>query len=130
MQEKWIGQSKGADIHVALETGEIVTLFTTRHETLFGMSYIALALDHPIVQALQVKNIALKNFTKKYLALETEEKIGFDLSVKAINPVTGDKVSVFGWPTMFYLIMDRALFLDAPPMIREIMPLLKSTIYP
>ena len=53
MQKNWIGKSTGCEIHFELETGDDITVFTTRPDTLFGVNYVVLAPEHPIVEKLK-----------------------------------------------------------------------------
>src|SRR5690606_33901062 len=53
-QEAWIGRSEGAEIAFDLENGESLRVFTTRPDTLFGATYMAIAPEHPLVAALTV----------------------------------------------------------------------------
>lgn len=105
MQENWIGRSEGAELNFKLEeTGDIITVFTTRPDTIFGVSYMVLAPEHPLVEKLiQDKPQAeeIRRFVKKVRNLSeidrtsTEtEKIGYFTGSYCINPVNGDKVPV------------------------------------
>lgn len=106
MQEKWIGQSTGAEIDIDILDNDCVidkvTIFTTRHETICGMSYLALAYDHPITTLGAVDNIELQNFIKQCERdilsqnhADLNEKKGFKTKFLAVNPVTGHRVPVF-----------------------------------
>ncbi len=106
MQEKWISQSIGAEIDIDILDNDSVidtiTIFTTRHETICGMSYLALAYDNPIVALEANKNTALQSFVKQcerdILSQDHDnlnEKHGFKTQFLAVNPVTGNKVPVF-----------------------------------
>ncbi|MGY8985083.1 MAG: leucine--tRNA ligase [Sphingomonadales bacterium] len=95
MQENWIGRSEGANIYFdILDSDDRVEVFTTRPDTLFGASFIAIAGDHPIATKLAKKNSALQRFIKDCrkigtgeAALETAEKIGFNTGLKVRLPV-------------------------------------------
>ncbi|MCE3519395.1 leucine--tRNA ligase, partial [Escherichia coli] len=52
MQENWIGRSQGLQFRFALSNGESVEVFSTRPDTIFGASFVAVAADHPIAQGL------------------------------------------------------------------------------
>ncbi|WP_455481465.1 leucine--tRNA ligase [Bartonella sp. B12(2025)] len=103
MQKNWIGKSRGLLIRWALETVEVtndvyeafneVVCYSTRPDTLFGASFLALSVDHPIAQALAQKDKALGAFIENCLcggvtteALETAEKQGFRTSFLAVHP--------------------------------------------
>ncbi len=107
MQRNWIGRSEGLLIRFALdpkttpsqesnqesEQASELEVFTTRHDTLFGAKFMAIAPGHPLAQTAAAKNPALKNFiaecqrtgTAQEL-IEKAEKIGFDTGIKAIHP--------------------------------------------
>ncbi|WP_273782637.1 leucine--tRNA ligase [Bartonella sp. ML69XJBT] len=103
MQKNWIGKSQGLLIRWALKpTEEVnegclsfneVVCYSTRPDTLFGASFLALSFDHPIAQALAQKNKALEGFIENCrsggtttAALETAEKQGFRTSLLAVHP--------------------------------------------
>jgi leucyl-tRNA synthetase len=54
-QRQWIGRSKGAEIDFSLSTGEKVTVFTTRPDTIYGATYLVLAPEHALVQKIKTK---------------------------------------------------------------------------
>jgi leucyl-tRNA synthetase len=99
MQRNWIGRSEGLLIRFALDPattpnqeGEL-DIFTTRHDTLFGASFMALSPDHPLASAAAAKNPALAAFIAEcrrsatsQMAIETAEKLGFDTGMKAVHP--------------------------------------------
>ena len=99
MQRNWIGRSEGLLIRFALDpstapSGETeLKIFTTRHDTLFGARFMAIAPDHPLAQAAAAKNPKLAAFiaeTKRHgtaqEVIDTLEKQGFDTGIKAIHP--------------------------------------------
>lgn len=53
MQKNWIGKSTGCEVNFECETGDTVTVFTTRPDTLFGVDYVVLAPEHPLVKKLK-----------------------------------------------------------------------------
>jgi len=99
MQRNWIGRSEGLLIRFALDAattpdGESeLDVFTTRHDTLFGAKFLALAPDHPLALAAAAKDPALAAFiaecrhtgTAQEL-IDKAEKRGFDTGIKAIHP--------------------------------------------
>lgn len=106
MQEKWIGKSVGVEIDIDIYDDnhfiDKLTIFTTRHETIFGMSYLALAYDHPIIRSISEKNTLLQEFIKQcerdVLSQNHDnlnDKKGFKTDFLAINPVTNQKVPVY-----------------------------------
>jgi leucyl-tRNA synthetase len=93
MQKNWIGRSEGLRFSFALSNGESVEVFSTRPDTLFGASFVALSPEHPLVQKLVDGNANLAEFVAQCrrtgtaeAAIETAEKIGFDTSLKATHP--------------------------------------------
>ncbi|MEH2473063.1 leucyl-tRNA synthetase [Nitrobacteraceae bacterium AZCC 2161] len=103
MQRNWIGRSEGMLVRFALDgatapNGESeLKVFTTRHDTLFGAKFMAIAADHPLALAAAAKNPALAEFiaeTKRQGTaqeiIDTAEKQGFDTGIKAIHPFDPD----------------------------------------
>ncbi len=105
-QRQWIGRSKGAEIDFTLSTGDTVTVFTTRPDTLFGATYIVLAPEHPLV-AKNEPHIANYDAVSTYAKMAaqkdeqdrldaTKEKTGVQLEgVTATNPANGETIPVF-----------------------------------
>jgi len=99
MQRNWIGRSEGLLIRFALDPATAppaeteLKIFTTRHDTLFGAKFMAIAPDHPLAQATAAKNPALAEFiaeAKRHgtaqAIIDTQEKMGFDTGIRAIHP--------------------------------------------
>jgi leucyl-tRNA synthetase len=97
MQAKWIGRSEGARLHLplaeALDGIAGVDVFTTRPDTLFGMSFVAVAADHPLAQAVATRDPQAAIFVAECralgtseIALETAEKRGFDTGLSVRHP--------------------------------------------
>ena len=101
MQENWIGKSQGLTFRFALSDGGTVEVFTTRPDTIFGASFVAVAADHPIAQGLAgdpevAAFIArCKQGGTTAAELETQEKLGFDTGIRAAHPFTGDPLPVY-----------------------------------
>ena len=94
MQENWIGRSKGLQFRFALSDGGSVEVFTTRPDTIFGASFVAVAADHPIAQALAAADDDVAAFVARCkqggttaAELETQEKLGFDTGLTAQHPL-------------------------------------------
>ena len=93
MQKNWIGKSFGCEINFEIDkTKEKVKVFTTRPDTIFGASFIALSIDHPIAKNFEKNNDFLK-FKKECSksgtteeALAIAEKIGFNTNLFALHP--------------------------------------------
>ncbi|KUK32356.1 MAG: Leucine--tRNA ligase [Thermoanaerobacterales bacterium 50_218] len=105
MQENWIGRSEGVEIRFKLENGKDVPVFTTRPDTIYGVTYIVLAPEHPLVEELLQGNpdaLEIKKFIEK-VRLQSEivrtaaegEKEGVFTGAYAINPLNGDRVPVW-----------------------------------
>ncbi len=93
MQENWIGKSVGLQFRFALSDGGSVEVFTTRPDTIFGASFVAVAADHPIARKLAESDAAAAAFIERCKAggtsaaeIETQEKLGFDTGVTATHP--------------------------------------------
>ncbi len=102
MQKNWIGKSDGAEIFFKIHDKDntFITVFTTRPETIFGASFIALSFDHPLCEDV-LSNDRLKKFKKEnkekiYTTAKTDvEKIGFKTDYMAIHPLNGKKLPIF-----------------------------------
>ena len=103
MQKNWIGRSEGVEISFKIsEQDKQVKVFTTRPDTLMGVTYLAVAAEHDLAKQAgeQYPNVAA--FIKQCIAtgtaeadVETQEKLGIDTGFKAIHPVTGKRVPIF-----------------------------------
>jgi leucyl-tRNA synthetase len=98
MQENWIGKSKGLDFRFRLAAPipsiDSVEVFTTRPDTIFGASFVAIAADHPIAQLVASADPKAAEFIAECKAggtsaaeLETAEKKGFRTSVEVVHPL-------------------------------------------
>jgi leucyl-tRNA synthetase len=97
MQENWIGRSRGLQFRFALSDGGSVEVFTTRPDTIFGASFVAVAADHPIARAAAARDPAAAAFIERCkqggttaAELETQEKLGFDAGLRAVHPFDAD----------------------------------------
>ncbi len=103
MQRNWIGRSVGLQMAFGLEnSGDKLEIFTTRPDTLMGVTYVAVAAEHPLSLQTAENNAELKAFIEECrkggvseAELETMEKKGFPLGINALHPVTGEAVPVF-----------------------------------
>ena len=110
MQRNWIGRSEGVEIvFEVVDSSQQLTVYTTRPDTLFGATYMALAPEHPLIQPLAEKNKEVQSFLDKIKlqavseeALEKMEKIGIPLGLEAINPINGNKIPI--WAANFILM--------------------------
>ncbi len=112
MQKNWIGKSYGTEIDFVLEDGKTkIPAFTTRPDTLYGVTYIVLAPEHPVVEdiilkdnpALKVKTDAMINEDKIERTAEDKEKEGFFTGKYVTNPVNGEKIPLW---VGNYVLMD------------------------
>ncbi|WP_237067272.1 leucine--tRNA ligase [Microbulbifer guangxiensis] len=114
MQRNWIGKSKGVELSFALPHTiagvDHFDVYTTRPDTLMGVTYVSIAAEHPIALELAENNTELKAFIaecKKQSMSEadmaTMEKRGMDTGIKAVHPITGEEVPVW---VANYVLMD------------------------
>ncbi|MHA6204259.1 leucine--tRNA ligase [Dyella soli] len=103
MQRNWIGRSEGLEIHFEVAgEGEPLTVFTTRPDTLMGVTFVSIAGEHPLALKAARDNPKLAAFLEELkhggvseAELETQEKRGMDTGIEAIHPLTGEKIPVF-----------------------------------
>lgn len=105
MQRNWIGRSEGMEIHFPyILNGEEKTLdvFTTRPDTLMGVTYVSVAAEHPLAKHAAATNPALQSFIeacKKGSVAEADlakaEKMGMDTGLTVTHPLTGQQVPVW-----------------------------------
>ena len=111
MQRNWIGRSEGLEIDFALDgRDEVLRVYTTRPDTIYGATFMAVAANHPIAIEAGAKNTDIQQFLDECNAstgtteaeLETMEKRGVSLELDAINPLTGKPIPV--WAANFVLM--------------------------
>ncbi|CDZ16400.1 Leucyl-tRNA synthetase [Candidatus Johnevansia muelleri] len=103
MQRNWIGKSSGVDIDFYVseipDALSKLTIFTTRPDTLMGVSYLAISSEHPIANFLYKNNPKLIKFFKKYcnsLCGEADiENLGINIVYKANHPITKEKLPIY-----------------------------------
>ena len=101
MQENWIGKSYGAEIDFLVKDTENlkVKVFTTRPDTLFGVTYLAISSEHNILNDLknEILEENLFNFKDnlKNIDLNKNDKLGFDTGLKAINPINNEEIPIW-----------------------------------
>lgn len=106
MQNNWIGKSVGAEAAFKLENGSgEIKIFTTRPDTIFGVTFMTLAPEHPLVETLiagrdneaQIREFITKTRNMDRIARQSDslEKEGIFTGAYCINPFTGDKVPVW-----------------------------------
>ena len=103
MQRNWIGRSEGVEVEFTVaDSGESLRVYTTRPDTLMGVSYVAVAPEHPLASKAAKTNETLaafitecKTMETSEAAMETMEKKGVDTGFKAIHPISGETVPVY-----------------------------------
>jgi leucyl-tRNA synthetase len=113
LQRNWIGRSEGAEVRFEIaETGDEVTVFTTRPDTLWGVTFFVFAPEHPLVRTLaraggsaEEAGALLDRLQATPLTSreQAESREGVRLGVHAVNPVNGEKVPAFVAP---YVLME------------------------
>ena len=107
MQANWIGRSEGVELSFGV-SGQSdpdlasLSVYTTRPDTLMGVSYVAVAPQHPLALHAAASNAALHTFIEEQSNVKvaeadmaTMEKLGMDTGLQAIHPLTGDSVPIF-----------------------------------
>ncbi|MFC0925246.1 leucine--tRNA ligase [Pasteurella multocida] len=110
MQRNWIGRSEGVEITFKLDNSEdSLTVYTTRPDTFFGVSYVAVAAAHPLAEKAAENNPELAQFIQECkntkvaeAELATMEKKGMPTGLFVIHPLTGEKLPV--WVANFVLM--------------------------
>ena len=110
MQANWIGRSEGVEMAFAvLDSEELVHIYTTRPDTLMGVTYLAIAAEHPLALSAAKNNAAIADFIQacklmetSEAALETMEKRGIASGLMAVHPLTGAAVPI--WIANFVLM--------------------------
>ena len=104
MQQKWIGRSTGARVSFTLKgRSERLEIFTTRPDTLYGASFMALSADHPLAEKLASGDAKARAFIEECrrlgtseASIETAEKKGYDTGFKALHPLsTGAELPIY-----------------------------------
>jgi len=110
MQRNWIGRSEGLELSFEVQgEDEPLTVFTTRPDTLFGVTYMAVAAEHSLAEKAAAGNAeiaafieACKKMDAAEATLETMEKKGMPLGISAVHPISGEDVPV--WVANFVLM--------------------------
>jgi leucyl-tRNA synthetase len=103
MQRNWIGKSHGCEIEFTIKDHtDPVKIYTTRPDTLMGVTYLAIAAEHPLTSSIKKNNPTIEAFinecTRGSVAeadLATAEKIGIDSGFRAIHPITQKEVPIW-----------------------------------
>jgi leucyl-tRNA synthetase len=110
MQANWIGRSEGVEMDFPVaDMEQPLRIYTTRPDTLMGVTYLAVAAEHPLALQAAINNTAISDFINdckmmetSEAAMETMEKRGIDSGIKAQHPLTGELVPV--WIANFVLM--------------------------
>jgi leucyl-tRNA synthetase len=104
MQRNWIGRSEGAELVFETPAGEKITVFTTRPDTVFGATYMVLAPEHPLVEALTAveQRVAVREYQRQVAAKDIvarkvgdKTKTGVFIGSYARNPATGEAIPIW-----------------------------------
>ncbi len=100
MQKNWIGRSTGLMINFKLENGEDFPIYTTRPDTVYGVTFMVIAPEHPFLDTIE--NDEVKQFITRIKKQSLTDRLsdekgkeGIDTGVKIINPFTGDRVPLY-----------------------------------
>ena len=103
MQRNWIGRSEGVYMEFGIDGAEEqLGIYTTRPDTVMGVTYVAVAAEHPLARQAAEGNPELTAFIEECrqggvseAEIETMEKKGYALGIDAIHPITGEPVPIF-----------------------------------
>ena len=110
MQKNWIGKSYGAEIKYRLDgSKDFLTTFSTRPDTIFGVSFLAISPNHSLAIKLAENNKEIFDFLEKCKEIKAAEadiakadKFGINTNINVIHPLTGDKIPI--WIGNFVLL--------------------------
>ena len=115
MQRNWLGRSEGLEIDFVVDKGgvegrdEKLSVFTTRPDTLLGVTFVSIASEHPLALQAAQGDERLTAFLQELkhggvteAELETQEKRGMDTGLRAIHPITGEAIPI--WVANFVLM--------------------------
>ena len=110
MQKNWIGKSNGAEIkYQIIGTKDFLTTFSTRPDTIFGVSFLALSPNHPMSIKISKENEKIKKFLEVCKESKTAEadmakadKLGIDTGIRAMHPITKEEIPI--WIGNFVLL--------------------------
>ncbi len=100
MQRNWIGRSTGLRINFSLDSGEDFPIYTTRPDTVYGVTFMVIAPEHPLLD--RVENTEVRKFINRFRAQsvverlsEDNEKEGVDTGLRIVNPFNGETVPLY-----------------------------------
>lgn len=103
-QHNWIGKSEGAAIEFHTTSGDVVNVFTTRPDTLYGVQFLALSFSHPLVQSQAQNDPELRAFLNRRASFAPDSKEGYQLRIQATNPIgrighmEGGSIAIYAAP--------------------------------
>ena len=102
MQRNWIGKSEGCSINFSCDNGDQITVFSTRPETLYGATYLAISPDHPLAKKIADSNEEIKTFISELKKgsvsqqmLDKQEKQGIDTGLTVKHPFLDKRLPVY-----------------------------------
>ena len=103
MQKNWIGKSEGMEFQFHIENQKnSISVYTTRPDTIMGVTFLALSYDHPIALFLEGNNKSIKDFNNKINSsklseaeIAKQEKIGIDTGLRAIHPFSKNEIPIW-----------------------------------
>ncbi len=110
MQANWIGRSEGVEVDFKVENSdEILRIYTTRPDTIMGITYMAVAAEHPLAKAASENDANLRIFIDECksggtteVEMETMEKKGMPLNINVLHPISGELIPL--WVSNFVLM--------------------------
>ena len=110
MQKNWIGKSKGTEIEFETDKNFTLKAFTTRPDTIHGVTFFGISPNHPIVKELMQDDVGIEDFieeTKQISSAEADqakaEKVGYKTNLNIIHPISKQKINVW---IINYVLMD------------------------
>ncbi len=100
MQKNWIGRSTGLEINFKLENGEDFPIYTTRPDTVYGVTFMVIAPEHPLLENVTDPEVRafidrIKDQSMADRTAEDKEKEGINTGLKVTNPFNGEKVPLY-----------------------------------
>ncbi len=110
MQKNWIGKSKGTEIEFETDKNFTLKAFTTRPDTIHGVTFFGISPNHPIVKELMQDDVGIEDFieeTKQISSAEADQakadKVGYKTNLNIIHPISKQKINVW---IINYVLMD------------------------
>ncbi len=110
MQANWIGRSEGVEVDFKVENSdEVLRIYTTRPDTIMGITYMAVAAEHPLAKTASENDVGLRAFIEECksdgtteVEMETMEKKGMPLHINVQHPISGELIPL--WVSNFVLM--------------------------